>query len=140
MTAEDDKKAVYAAWRERLVTGSPATEQFTETVWNPQPPAAVSPGGARVREAWLTDVAGTRTPVSTHLTIGRLPDSTLQIDDPDVSRNHAEIRLAGSDHLIEDLESKNGTYVNGLRIQSQLLSDGDEIAIGGARLLFQVGL
>lgn len=71
--------------------------------------------------------------------IGREPPATIQIDGRGLSRNHARIQVAGGDATLEDLGSKNGTYVNGRRITIPLrLSDGDEIRLGAISLTFRV--
>jgi RNA polymerase subunit RPABC4/transcription elongation factor Spt4 len=70
-------------------------------------------------------------------TVGRHPDSDIQLDDVTVSRRHAELRRdpAGS-FSIKDAGSLNGTYVNRRRVDEYRLSAGDEIQIGRYRLVF----
>jgi signal transduction histidine kinase/ActR/RegA family two-component response regulator len=63
-------------------------------------------------------------------TIGRSPDATVMVDDPGVSRLHARIRRAQAGFEIEDLGSKNGTFLNGLRIEHALANLGDKIRLG----------
>ena len=73
--------------------------------------------------------------------IGRTTDADISIDRTEVSRCHARIVVAGTTATIEDLGSKNGTYLNGERLQQPaLLANGDEIWIGRsvARLRFLV--
>jgi DNA-binding winged helix-turn-helix (wHTH) protein len=73
--------------------------------------------------------------------IGRTTDADITIDRTEVSRCHARIVVAGTSATIEDLGSKNGTYLNGQRLQQPaLLANGDEIWIGRsvARLRFLV--
>jgi len=63
--------------------------------------------------------------------IGRTADSVVLIDRTEVSRCHARIVVEGTAATLEDLGSKNGTYLNGQRIrQPTMLTDGDEIWIG----------
>ena len=70
-------------------------------------------------------------PDETDVTIGRSPASTLAIDDDQVSRAHARIRRRADLIEIEDLGSRNGTWVNGERIDSKRrLVSGDEVSIG----------
>lgn len=64
------------------------------------------------------------------MTIGRSEDNDIVIDDRWVSRRHARIRVDGQQYIVEDLGSKNGTLVNGQRIEGPRgLADGDEIQI-----------
>lgn len=70
--------------------------------------------------------------------IGREPDATIQCDSPGVSRYHARIVLANGEATVEDLGSKNGTFVKGERITSARLSDGDEIRLGAVSLIFRM--
>lgn len=71
--------------------------------------------------------------------LGRDRDAALWIDHTSVSRHHARILLADSEATIEDLGSKNGTYVGGERISDRrVLADGDQIRIGPVSMTFQV--
>jgi hypothetical protein len=69
--------------------------------------------------------------------IGRLPDCTIHLSDPQSSRYHAEIRAGHDGFRVVDLKSTNGTYVNGTAISEQLLRDGDEIRIGSTAMRFE---
>jgi Protein of unknown function (DUF3662)/FHA domain len=71
------------------------------------------------------------------LAIGRDPQNEIVLDDRRVSRKHAEIRLRLGRYTLYDLQSTNGTYVNGRRVAEIVLSDGDRIAIGGVEILFR---
>jgi len=74
--------------------------------------------------------------LDTNTVIGRAPQAAIQIVVEGVSRAHAEIVNRGAAFVLKDLESINGTFVNGKRVRQQVLVDGDEIAIGQARILF----
>jgi pSer/pThr/pTyr-binding forkhead associated (FHA) protein len=68
---------------------------------------------------------------------GRDPDLELFLDAHDVSRRHARITIAGTDASIEDLNSKNGTFVSDRRVDSATrLVDGALIRVGSVRLTF----
>jgi pSer/pThr/pTyr-binding forkhead associated (FHA) protein len=68
---------------------------------------------------------------------GRHPDADIFLDDVTVSRRHAEFsRVAGTSFQVKDLGSLNGTYFDGVRIESALLSDGAEVQVGKFRLTF----
>ena len=64
------------------------------------------------------------------VTIGRQPDNVFCIDNPAVSGYHAKIYAEGDHYVIEDVESFNGTYVNGQRIHKAELKTGDNATIG----------
>jgi DNA-binding winged helix-turn-helix (wHTH) protein len=70
--------------------------------------------------------------------IGRSGDAAIQIDAAGVSRYHARILVAGGDATMEDLGSKNGSYLNGTLVTTRSLSDGDEIRLGTAVLTFRI--
>lgn len=70
--------------------------------------------------------------------IGRAPDATIVCDAIGVSRHHARILVSKGEATLEDLGSKNGTYLKGERITSAHLEDGDEIRLGTATLTFQL--
>ena len=63
-------------------------------------------------------------------TIGRLQSNTLPISDTRMSRENTRIAFVDGAWTIEDLDSKNGTFVNGERVMSRLLADQDEIRVG----------
>ena len=69
--------------------------------------------------------------------VGRLSDATLVLEDPNVSRNHAEIRPHGTGFKLVDLGSTNGTLVNGERVGERQLRDGDLIEFGSIAIRFE---
>ena len=71
------------------------------------------------------------------VTIGRNADCTVTLTDPRTSRRHAEVRSIGDGFLIADLDSTNGTIVNGVAVREAVLHDGDEISLGTTRLRFE---
>jgi DNA-binding winged helix-turn-helix (wHTH) protein len=71
--------------------------------------------------------------------LGRDPDTELFLDSQSVSRRHAMIRVSASGASLEDLGSKNGTFIGSRRIEAATpLADGDAIKIGAIRLTFKV--
>src|SRR5262245_1729241 len=70
--------------------------------------------------------------------IGRAADAAIQIDSPGISRHHARILVAEGHATLEDLGSKNGSYVNGTLVTTRRLSDGDEIRLGATVLRFRL--
>ena len=69
-------------------------------------------------------------------TIGRLPDNDVRIDNPAVSGHHSLIINILNDSFLEDLNSTNGTYVNGKLIKKHALQNGDVITIGHHQMRF----
>jgi pSer/pThr/pTyr-binding forkhead associated (FHA) protein len=71
--------------------------------------------------------------------LGRSRDADVVVDDPNVSRKHAEVRPSGGSWIVRDLGSTNGVKVNGRRIQGpQSLKRGDVIELGTARVTFEL--
>jgi len=71
------------------------------------------------------------------VSIGRQPDNSFRIDNPAVSGYHAKVYAEGDHYVIEDVESFNGTYVNGQRLSKVVLKDGDNITIGKHTIEFR---
>ncbi len=67
---------------------------------------------------------------------GRHPNADVFLDDVTVSRKHAEFVREGRSFEVRDQASLNGTYLNGVRIDSAALSNGDEVQIGKFKLTF----
>lgn len=72
-------------------------------------------------------------------TLGRLPDNDIRVDNLAVSGHHALIINILKDSFLEDLNSTNGTYVNGKLVKKHALKDGDVIAIGKHQLKYTQG-
>jgi DNA-binding winged helix-turn-helix (wHTH) protein len=71
--------------------------------------------------------------------LGRAPDAAVWIDAPGVSRHHARISFDGAVATLEDLGSKNGTYLRGAKITGPAsLSDGDQIRLGSVLVTFRI--
>jgi pSer/pThr/pTyr-binding forkhead associated (FHA) protein len=70
------------------------------------------------------------------VTIGRLPDNLIVIDNPTVSAHHARVYREGPHYVLEDLQSTNGTFVNDQPIARHSLAEGDVVVIGKHVLLF----
>ena len=68
--------------------------------------------------------------------MGRELDNTLRLPDPSISRHHCVVRKVGTGFEIQDLQSSNGVLVNGNRVQSSPLRDGDRITLGQVQLTF----
>ena len=81
---------------------------------------------------------GTRLEIGAEpLTIGRLPECDIVVSDPAVSRRHAEVRRRDGQFVVVDLDSTNGTRVNGAGVKDRVLADGDEIRVGTVSMRFE---
>jgi pSer/pThr/pTyr-binding forkhead associated (FHA) protein len=74
------------------------------------------------------------------VTIGRLPDNIIQVDNLAVSGHHARIYWDVDHYAVEDNNSLNGTFVNNRRVSKAALKDGDEVLIGKHTILFKAEL
>ena len=71
--------------------------------------------------------------------LGRVDGAVAWIDAPSVSRRHAHVLVSGTQAMLEDLGSKNGTYLRGRRLSSPArLADGDEIRLGRVLMTFRI--
>ncbi len=71
------------------------------------------------------------------LTIGRLPDNDIQVDNPAVSSHHATVYWDSDHFVLKDNGSFNGTYINNERITTHVLRDNDQVLIGKHTLVFK---
>lgn len=75
---------------------------------------------------------------ATVITIGRLPECEITLNDSNISRRHAQVRPRGTGWVAADLGSTNGTKVNGVRIEGErLLREGDIISLGTTHIRFE---
>ncbi|GAB3580237.1 FhaA domain-containing protein [Calidifontibacter terrae] len=108
-------------------------------------PLAPTPAAPRsYRQRPYLDLDGTRCSLVGAITvIGRDDDADIVLDDSGISRRHSEIRVTNDGpHLVaslSDLGSTNGTFVNGDRITSVHLNDGDRITVGRTSMVFHQG-
>jgi pSer/pThr/pTyr-binding forkhead associated (FHA) protein len=68
--------------------------------------------------------------------IGRSTECDIQLGVQNVSRRHARVFFHNEEYLIEDLESTNGVFVNGIKVVKCVLRNNDQIEIGGVKLVF----
>jgi len=71
-------------------------------------------------------------------TVGRVEDNTFQIADPSVSSHHCEVHLQGGEFLIRDLNSTNGSFINGEKITEKVLKPGQVLRLGQVELKLEV--
>ena len=96
---------------------------------------------ARVRQATALVVLGDKRIIvgSGGATLGRSRQCDVVVDDPNVSRTHAELRPRGGSWVLTDLGSTNGSSVNGRRIDAPtVVRPGDEIELGTATMKFEL--
>ena len=70
--------------------------------------------------------------------VGRLPECDVVMNDPNVSRRHAEFRRTADGVVVTDLGSTNGTRVNGVPVREQVLTSGDEVTVGTSTVVFEL--
>lgn len=89
------------------------------------------------RKLVVTDDRGTRELLLVgSVSVGRDPACEISVDDPLLSRRHAEFRVSRDGVVLTDLDSRNGLRVNGVSTQCAVLRDGDEIRVAGLRIRF----
>lgn len=126
---DDDLSTGRFQVRSAAVAGATAAQTST----------AVPAGGTGSAVPWVE--VGTTTYALAHpiTRIGRGTESDLRIDDPGISRHHAELRRSGGDVTIVDLGSTNGVVVDGRRVDEQRLRDGAQVRLGSTTLTFHEG-
>jgi len=85
-----------------------------------------------------TDLGATEFPLEPLSFVGRTPDNQVRLNKPAVSRRHAQLSQTENGWLLKDLQSENGTWVNGDRIRERLLAEGDRVQFGTVRLVFRL--
>jgi hypothetical protein len=99
------------------------------------PAASAAPSGGQPR----LEVGGQAYPLVRAITVlGRGTDADIRVEDPGVSRKHCEI-VVGNPALVRDLQSTNGTLLNGEKISEASLEDGAVVKIGGTSLVYRSG-
>jgi hypothetical protein len=86
-----------------------------------------------------TDLGATEFALEPLTFIGRTPENQIRLNKPAVSRRHAQIAQSEGGYVLRDLNSENGTYVNGERVKEKPLGDGDRVQIGTVRFVFRAG-
>ncbi|MCL4786313.1 MAG: FHA domain-containing protein [Verrucomicrobia bacterium] len=72
-------------------------------------------------------------------TIGRVEDNTFQISEPSVSSHHCEVMLRGSDVVVRDLNSTNGTFIGGEKVTEAVLKPGQTLRLGQVEIRLETG-
>jgi hypothetical protein len=120
---------------------APQLEPGATMVYTPRTPIPADgppPEVALAQEVVTLTVDGKRHEVDKRrVVIGRSKECDIQLSDPNVSRRHAELRQEGSAYWLVDLDSTNGSAVNGHRTARAKLESGDTITVGSTDLLFE---
>jgi FHA domain-containing protein len=127
--------------REEESEPAPQLEPGATMVYKPRTPvvpAGPAADAALAQEIVTLTLNGERHEVDKRrVVLGRGKDCDLPLPDPNVSRRHAELRQEGSAYWLIDLDSTNGSQVNGRRLARTKLESGDVITLGSTELLFE---
>jgi hypothetical protein len=119
----------------------PSLEPGATMVYRPRtplPPEGPPPDVALAQEIVTLTMDGARREIDKQrFVLGRSKDCDIQLADPNVSRRHAEVRQEGSAYWLIDLDSTNGSQVNGQRTARTKLENGDTITLGSTDLVFE---
>jgi hypothetical protein len=119
------------------IVASHRIESMAETNATPQEAGGLEANGTLPENAFLIVEGVKIIPLTLPVVnIGRRLDNQLIIDDPRVSRNHAQLRAIKGRYVVFDLNSTGGTFVNGQRASQSVLYPGDVISLAGVALIF----
>lgn len=126
LSQQGDTPPVRVILRDAVPSDPPRTTEYRED-------EVTDPGTPRIEVVRGADALGPIVLTPGALLVGRDPEADLQLQVSGVSRKHARITVAlGGDVEVADLGSKNGTFVNGRRVERASLRDGDELRFGEA--------
>jgi hypothetical protein len=120
---------------------APSAGDFGHTmVYSPTAAPRVEPGPATTgaRQALLVGENKRNVLSGSRVLLGRSRECDIMVNDPNVSRRHAELRSDGGRWSVVDLGSTNGIKVNGRRVEQRELSDGDKLTLGVTDLTFEL--
>jgi pSer/pThr/pTyr-binding forkhead associated (FHA) protein len=121
--------------------GTPLDEEELTTLLN-RPPRVLR---ARPRRAHVLElVKGSGAPkrielVGERLVLGRADTADLVVASEEVSRHHARFSRVDDEYQVEDLDSRNGVYLNGLKVNLAVLREGDEVQLGDHVFAYREG-
>jgi pSer/pThr/pTyr-binding forkhead associated (FHA) protein len=118
---------------------------YADSTMTMDAPLAMHVMGGSMRAYWLRQISGPGAPLeiplrSERMVIGRSRSADIQVDSPELSRKHAELRHENKEITIHDLDSRNGVFLNGVKIHSAALRGGDTLQIGNVAYVFVEGL
>lgn len=143
MSNRDDQKLIEDAERSAAGAGTATMAELSEstTIINTEMLQRARSATDAHRQAYLIVIAGPHVGrmfkiEDGQLTLGRSSKADLEITDVGISRQHARIERRGDDVRVVDLQSANGTYVNGRRVADPwMLQQGDKITLGSSTIL-----
>lgn len=115
-----------------------SAEQHTRQFTTPMQAVEMDPPQEPSATAWLELPDRTVALTQPFVTLGRSIDNEIILEADDVSRHHAQLKLKGGSYVLTDLQSANGTRVNGQRITECALRDGDEVCIAIICMTFKL--
>jgi hypothetical protein len=121
----------------RPAASAPAASVAAAAAPDAQLTQAISRGDTRSHGALELPDGSTYPLTGSGAVVGRGKDADVRLADASVSRRHASFTVVGGRVQVEDLGSTNGTTVNGERVQTARLSDGDSVALGAATIVYR---
>jgi pSer/pThr/pTyr-binding forkhead associated (FHA) protein len=115
-----------------------SSEQHTRQFTTPMQAVEMDRPQEPLASAWLELPDRTVSLTQPFVTLGRSIDNDIILEADDVSRHHAQLKLKGGTYVLTDLQSANGTRVNGKRITECALRDGDEVCIAVICMSFKL--
>jgi hypothetical protein len=128
------ERAAAGAPEEQVESG--ATMIYKPKVAQATEAASAEDLGVEREVAVLTWEGQTKRVDKRRILLGRSRECDIQVEDPNVSRRHAELRQEGASYWIVDLESTNGIEVNGKRVKRAKLDSGDSFTVGSTEITF----
>jgi len=137
---DDEKDDYFSPTGESVDTGHGKDD--SSTLKAPMDPAAAEEMKPAMKHPKVVIIngenAGAAYPLKGTISIGRADSCGVTLKDAKSSRQHAQVQQQGTEFVLVDLNSSNGTFANGERIEEHVLSNGDEIMIGDTLMQFQV--
>lgn len=134
---EQEAQAIGPITDDSITGGSVSSASISSETTKPQIEVRERPARPQLTIIAGRESVGKSFPIQGTLSLGRSQANHITLKDAKVSRQHAEIQNHGEQFVLLDLNSSNGTFVNGHKINEQVLSHGDEIQIGDFILQFQ---
>ena len=124
--------------------GAEDEDLFSDATEAINAPLRTARGAVVARAFVLRQVSGPGAPSETplreeQLVVGRSKQANVVIDSPELSRRHLLLCKEGNEYVVRDLNSRNGVYLNGIKIHSAVLRGGDTLQVGNIAFVFLEG-